>query len=450
MVDVHSATDVFVAGTFPALTFNDRLTTDLKKKLTNYLVKGSGDCLVVHGASKTGKTVLVERWLPPETAIWIKGDEIGSVDDLYRRVIDDLGLFTEISVSETSQTSGGAGTGIEVGIGSVLKWRLNADVAVQGGSGKSSSRSSLSVSVVKAQLRAKPVPIVIDDFHFIPEALRLPVAMAVKDLARLTRVVLIAIPHAAFAPLRKLQDLDWRVRDLSVKQWEVEELQQIGRDGFKLLGIVDHGEQIADRLARESRGAPAIMQALCLEYVTEVLHVWVTAVPAVDASEPANWQEFFEAVAEERKPSAFGYFVAGKKTRGRGRNTHILVTGQSTDIYGVVLHALSQMGVLSVTSKGEVSAKVSELVAAAPKPETVSKTLLQLADIARLQRGQADPALTYEDPELHILDPFLGFYLAYGRWVLPLPPPPTQTGTGADGSSELDDEFDDLDLVDAE
>lgn len=434
MTEVHSATDVFVAGTFPALTYNERLTTDLRKKITKYLTKGGGDCLVVHGASKTGKTVLVERWLPPEHAIWIKGDELQSVDDLYRRVIDDLGLFTEHATTEATSETAGAGLGFEAGVSALLKFRMSADGSVQTQTGSSAGRKSMNVSVVKAALRAKPVPIVIDDFHFIAKELRLAVAKAVKDLARLTRVVMIAIPHAAFEPLRELQDMDWRVRNLHVQRWKAEELAQIARDGFDLLSLIDHGEEIGKFLADESRGAPAIMQALCLEYVTEEMDVWATSVPARDAHQPRNWDEFLREVASERKPSAFDFFVAGKKTRGRGRNARILMTGEQTDIYGAVLFTLSQMGVVETTTKYEIATKMAELVKNPPNPETISGTLTHLADIAEQKRGQADPALTYQDPELHILDPFLAFYLAHGDWRLPVPP--SAEGSDDDGDEE--------------
>lgn len=42
-----------------------------------------------------------------------------------------------------------------------------------------------------------------------------------------------------------------------------------------------------------------------------------------------------------------------------------------------------------------------------------------MRDIAREARGSGDPALDYKDDELHILDPFLSFYLRYGSWDMP-------------------------------
>ncbi|MGZ0711112.1 hypothetical protein ACWPKO_22565 (plasmid) [Coraliomargarita sp. W4R53] len=421
MEQILSATDVFVSNTFPAHTYNERQTTDLREKITKYLAKGNGECLVINGASKTGKTVLVERWLPPESAIWIKGDEIHSVDDLYRRVIDDLGLFTEVTRTESTSGTVGSGGGVEAGVGSILRFSMNLSAAAEVEETTSSGRTQMNVSVVKASLRRKPVPIVIDDFHFLDKPLRLAVAKAVKDLARLTRVVLIAIPHAAFEPLQDLQDLDWRVIHLEVKRWGSEELAQIAHDGFELLGLVDHGETIGRRLAEESRGAPAIMQVLCLEYVTEVLDVWTVVTPKKEADEPRDWNLFLRQVATQRKPSAFDAIIKGKKTRGKERLARELVDGRQTDIYGAVLLTISEMGVVLTTSKNAIAQKMNQIVVDAPKPETVSGTLGHLSSIAENVRGQGDPALTYSDPELQILDPFLAFYLAHGEWELPEP-----------------------------
>lgn len=419
MTNMHLATDVFVAGNFPEFTYNDRLGSGLGQGVERYLVRNSGGTLIVHGPSKTGKTVLIEKWLPQNAAIWVKGDEIGSVDDLYRRIIDDLGLFTEISQAVSVSGQVGVNGSGGLGLKGILKFRMGVDASVGAEGSKAVSRTALSVSVVKSRLRDKPVPIVIDDFHFIDPSLRLDVARAVKDIARHTRVVLIAIPHAAFSPLRQLQDMNWRTTDLQVDRWNTEELEQIAHDGFKLLGVIDHGDTIAERLAAESRGAPAIMQAACLDYALDVMQIEQTAEPARDAVEPRDWHQFLHILARNRKPSAFDILLEGKKTRGKTRNARTLVTGEVTDIYGAILHTLSRMGVPEATTKKEIAARMAELVVDAPKPETISKTLKYLAEIAEEIRGDDDPALTYQDPDLHLLDPFFAFYLAHGGWELP-------------------------------
>lgn len=421
MVDVYQSVEVFVPGTYPVHTYNDRLSTTLRSQVTKYITKGSGDCLVVHGASKTGKTVLIERWLPATSAIWIKGDEIQSVDDLYRRIIDDLGLFVEVTTAGSSTEEATVGGGVEAGVSNLLKFRLEGSLRSTEGQTATVTRSSLPVSVVKAQLRSKPVPIVIDDFHFINDEVRLGVAQAVKDLARLTRVVMIAIPHAAFEPMRKLQDMDWRVRDLEVTRWSSDELLQIAIDGFDLLDIDDTSNALGKRLAAESRGAPAIMQALCLEYVTEVLQLWQTASPKASATAPADWHTFLSSVASERKPSAFGSLIQGKDTRGTSRAARKLHDGRTTDIYGAIFLTLSRMGIVDRVSKFDLAHNMTQLVLGAPTASTIAGTLRNLADVAKKHRGQGDPALTYQDPELQILDPFLAFYLAHGEWALPLP-----------------------------
>lgn len=416
----YDSTDVFVSGTYPELTFNERLDTNLGTKVAAYLRKGGGKCLLIHGSSKTGKTVLVERWLSPDSAIWIKGDEIHDISDLYTRISEELQLYTEVSETTSESERVGAGAGVEGGLPGI-KFRLSGDAGVEHASGQMVTRKVSNVSVVKAALKKKPVPLVIDDFHFMDEALRLDVAKAVKDLIRIARVVIIAIPHATFEPLRKLPDMDWRVETLEVKRWEKHELAQIASDGFELLGIVDHGDRIGSRLAEESRGAPAIMQTLCLEYATEVMSVWSTSHPFVDAIEPTDWSDFLKSVAEGKKPSAFDVLLEGKDSRGVPRAERVLVTGEVTDIYGAVLHTLSSMRAHGSVTKQQVADQMRGLLIEAPTTSAIGHNLTNLADLAEKTRGSGDPALTYQDPELQILDPFLSFYLAYGGWDLPVP-----------------------------
>jgi hypothetical protein len=419
----YTPDEVFVPGRFPSLTYNERASTDLREEVETYLNTGKGSCLVVYGPSKTGKTVLIERWLPEDYAIWIKGDQIHEVDDLYRHIIDRLDLFTEITVAEsTTDTLGGEG-GIELNvIPQVLRFKAGASGSASSTNTFTAARNSLPVNVVKRELQAKPVPIVIDDFHFMPQPLRIAVAKAVKDLIRYTHVVLIAIPHQAFEPVENQRDMDWRVVQLPVKPWEDDELLKIAQDGFPLLGIVDHSDTVGKTLAKVSRGAPFIMQALCLDYVVQVARLDRSASPAIDAPAPKDWAAFLRVIANRRKPGVFDALVKGKDPRGVERIPRILKDGRTTEIYGATLYTLSRMGAVRRVNKQEVAAAMDKLVKNAPTASNVSNTLGHLSDIAHEKRGHDDPALDYKDPNLDILDPFLSFYLRHASWELPSPP----------------------------
>jgi hypothetical protein len=73
--------DVFVAGATPSITYNPRDDRHLEKEMSGYLEQGPGRALTVSGPTKSGKTVLVERSLPQDEAIWMEGPDLRSVDD---------------------------------------------------------------------------------------------------------------------------------------------------------------------------------------------------------------------------------------------------------------------------------------------------------------------------------------------------------------------------------
>lgn len=419
-MEYYAADEVFAPGTFPKHTFSNRSSTTLQSELSDYLRTGLGSCLIVHGPSKTGKTVLVERWLPPENAIWIRGDEVDSLSSFHARIVDALGLYTKSSKTSTQTSTNGSASGIDLDvIPGALKYTLNTSSEDSTSSSTSHSRDSLPVSAVKQALSRKPVPIVIDDFHFIAPDVREKISETVKDLIRLTRVILIAIPHVAFEPLRLLRDMDWRIIDLEVTYWETGELEEIASDGFPLLNIKDVEGTFGRRLAEESRGAPFIMQALCLAYVDSVLDLMETAPITRAAVDPDSWPGFLSRVATRRKPGIFEKLAKGKDSRGQERNVLELKDGQSTDIYGAILLTLKHSRLSRKVDFKELSSEMGRLIRNAPPASSVSQTLGHLADIAEQNRGQGDPAITYIKPELEIVDPVLSFYILNADWRLP-------------------------------
>lgn len=62
--------DIFVPGGFPRHTYNPRIDLNLEEKLAE--VKDNLCKLVtVTGQTKSGKTVLARKVLPPEESIWL-------------------------------------------------------------------------------------------------------------------------------------------------------------------------------------------------------------------------------------------------------------------------------------------------------------------------------------------------------------------------------------------
>jgi hypothetical protein len=66
----------------------------------------------------------------------------------------------------------------------------------------------------------------------------------------------------------------------------------------------------------------------------------------------------------------------------------------------------------------EISEVVERDLVEPPPRQRISLSLGHMSTIAKKQRGTGDPAVSFKDEVLNILDPFLLFYLRYGTYSL--------------------------------
>ena len=412
--------DVFVAGRTPVITYNPRDERHLESEVRSYLGQ-TGKALTVSGPTKSGKTVLLERLLPAHEAIWITGSDLKTVDDLWAKIVDWLGLYDMLEVQQSSSTAEGVGVEFQIGVPKVLSAGSKFTDDQTTGSSATYGRTRRLSDVAKEGILALPVPIVIDDFHYVSDDLKIDVTRAVKGLIPHTHVVMIAVPHEAFEAVRAEPDMNGRVWQLSIEPWNEDELRFIARAGFQALGIVDADEAIGTALAANSQGAPFLMQQLCHDFVLGE-GVLGTQVPPRELTPPSAWANFFRRVANRMPPGVFDALRKGPNTRGQERAERLLKSGERTDIYGAVLYGIARLGPRSSIRYPVLVRKLEEILVEAPRSHHVTNALGHMAGIAAEARGAGDAALDYKNDTLHILDPFLSFYLRFGDWELPSPP----------------------------
>ena len=87
-------TKVFIPGGFPTVTYIAR-----KEKQLEARVSAAQDSLaklvVVTGATKSGKTVLVDKVFPQDSSIWIDGGAINDENSFWDMIVEKADLFTE-------------------------------------------------------------------------------------------------------------------------------------------------------------------------------------------------------------------------------------------------------------------------------------------------------------------------------------------------------------------
>lgn len=417
----YKTRDVFIAGGTPIITYNPRADLQLETEVRSYLEQ-PGKALSVSGPTKSGKTVLVERFLGRQEAIWMHGSDLTDASAFWERIVDWMGLYDSLEVmsqtsSQTSDSAGGT-----LGIPKVAS--VTGTVGASDGTMETSKRGRKRAfsDVAREGLRLLAVPIVVDDFHYVPNAVRKEVARAIKSLLPVTPVVMIAVPHDAMEAVRSEPDMTGRVWNLPVKHWTEPELEYIARVGFDALNVTDPTGQLSVRLAQASYGAPFLMQQLCFELAAANQVHQTTAVPTVLQIPGGDWQAFLARIANRLKPEVFDRLLNGPKSRGQQRIERRFTDGMTTDIYGAVLRAIAITGPKTTIRYQElVQALESGLVNSVIQPQQVTNALSHISSIAHEARGSGDAAVVYKDDRLHVLDPFLAFYLRYSRWMHELP-----------------------------
>ena len=85
---------VFIPGGFPTVTYIIRKEKELEERISaarDSLAK----LVIVTGATKSGKTVLVDRVFPQDSSIWIDGGAINDENSFWEMIAEKADLFTE-------------------------------------------------------------------------------------------------------------------------------------------------------------------------------------------------------------------------------------------------------------------------------------------------------------------------------------------------------------------
>lgn len=416
MKKVHLTGEVFVAGGTPVATYNPRQGQRIEISVTQYLAE-RGKALTIHGASKSGKTVLVERLAPSGPSLWLHGQDITSVTDFWSQLGMRLGVASSRTKGSERETALDTKYGAGVHIGPVADGNWERTDGERDRQNESAVVPQHTADAVREHLAANPMTIVIDDFHFIPDQVKRAIARAIKTLIVNSPVILIAVPSEAFEVVRTEPNMEGRVWSLPIPEWKLDELAAIGTEGFPLLHLVDPGGSIARRLAECSYGSPFIMQQLCHDLVRWQLGVEETLPEPMVMALPADFDVFLAGCADRMVPAIFPRLLAGPNPKGTERAPiKLRDKGVSTDIYGAVLVAIRNLVPPMTILERDVSTEVQRVTSTNVVRGRVTSALSQMNTIAFDRRGDSDPVLRLRDQQLYIQDAILTFYLRHGSW----------------------------------
>lgn len=410
--------DIFVPGGFPRHTYNPRVELQLEQKLgeaKDNLCK----LVTITGQTKSGKTVLARKIFLPEETVWVDGGTVSEEGDFWQVIIEQMDLFQSTGNETTQGTTtkvGGKGkaeTNFLVAKGS---GEISGEIGKTRGSTTSSSRTLSSRVVALSGLRASKIPIVVDDFHYIPRAMQGGIVRALKPLIfEGLPVVIIAIPHRRYDALKVEKEMTGRISPIEIPPWSETELEFIPRTGFNLLNY-SIPDDLSRQLASQAIGSPHLMQDFCrgISKLLQITHEGKLSIlnVAVDQLETV-----FRDVAETIGRPIFEKLARGPRQR-TDRLQRELKDGQTVDIYQLVLHGLAHIrpGLVSIEYE-ELRTAIREVSGAQiPQLHEVSRVLKHMSTIAATDQSST-PVIDFEEEEkkLHITDPFFAFYLRWGE-----------------------------------
>jgi hypothetical protein len=397
----YKITDIFIPGGVPKYTYYLRDELGLNARLIEAL--SGKKLLIVTGQTKSGKSVLVKKTINGPR-IWVDGGSIKNEEEFWDFLSVKLNTYNTSTVSldveSTENESLSASFGLpNIGIQTFEEFQRRLSVSLSTTRGVSNKIAVINI------INDIKIPLIIDDFHYIPRETQLSIVRALKaPIAAGLPVVIIAIPHRKFDPIRVEREMTGRVTALAIPPWVHKELQYIADKGFPLLNL-DVPDKIVSNFTNESLGSPNLMQEFCLQYANGAINGKTT----ID-------DIFYYEIAKNTSRTIFEKLLTGPRQR-KDRKTYTLINGEQTDIYGVILYSLSKLGIGIQTYRyEEIRTKIRECIGEnIPTLTQVSSTLKHMSTIA-LSDESSTPVLEWEpsDNVLHITDPYFAFFLKWG------------------------------------
>lgn len=165
---------VFVPGGMPKLTYVPRTERHLESSLAE-VQDNLCKLVVVTGATKTGKTVLVKKVLDGTSqTVWLDGGNIESFDGFLDDCLHALGVDLIVEKEDATNHEIAGKVAAKSG-GKFLGF--GAEVSGEGGGKKGGSQkikvkpSGTKQNIVLSTLESTETTLVIDDFHYIEREL---------------------------------------------------------------------------------------------------------------------------------------------------------------------------------------------------------------------------------------------------------------------------------------
>ena len=249
-----------------------------KHKRFNRLINGGDTHIVIYGASRQGKSWLVEKYTPRFKRIGC--DYKSTRETLFKSMLNELGIkvgnITEASGNSTKLSLSATG---EIETPSV-PFMAKAKVATTA-SGESDNQTSDTIEYINIDLENQSEVIsalkdkidnywiVIENFHYLKPEIQKAFANSMRDFLYYgIKVIIIGIWKDATKITSMIPDLTGRVESIDIGEWDKDELEKIIKEGSKALNIrisKDIRDQLITRSGKNVGIFKALLRNLCSE-----------------------------------------------------------------------------------------------------------------------------------------------------------------------------------------
>ncbi|AKI90955.1 hypothetical protein ACMX8W_02750 [Bacillus subtilis] len=418
------ASQVFTPGLVPEYTYNDRKEKKLENDLQIELEFG-GKIIVLSGPSKIGKTVLAKKCLPADKVVFIQPSDLKG--EILEEVIASL---IEVPSNETNtvKTKGAVDTnisaGVELSMGKTFlhffKAKFNSSAGIKG---EMRSENEVTQEYKKSLLKQttkylidNDFILVFDDFHYLEPHEQTEIIHKLKPyILEKLHVCIILIPNRGEDVVKAERDMEARIKNIRVPEWEEKELEFIPTSGFEKLNILLE-EDVIKSFIENSFKNPYLMQEICAHFCKEygVREQFDSEYKInLDSKDLKN----IYSNLPQTNVTLLERLKNGKVTKGQKRNLYNMLDGSKLDSYEIILKGLAK-----VAHHEEIPIKsfvkvINDLCI--PTEKDISRshtvyTLNKMVDICK-ETSPLEPALDYNtDTEKIIMnDPFFRFGV---RW----------------------------------
>lgn len=415
-----SVEKVFDAGEYSQYSYVVRENRRVDSKLERVLRSSTPGAAVV-GPSKAGKTALVKNTAREKghEVIPIRGPEIGSVDELWNIVLDELDApETTTEIREDTEEEGSSTTGGVNPQGVGVDHTESRNEATTTGQERSYGRRGLRGVVDRS--KNKNFVILIDDFHYISDdELQESIVQSLKGAIEDKIPICVAlVTHEGETLQEKVPDIDERVMPIHVDSWKTKELEKIASNGEKSLNI-RFSEETKQFLAESAIKSPMIMQRLCSS-ACEVAGISGTQDPTSELKRIDLSDEERERVISLASDWMGKRMVVKSLLEGAndsGRKTYDYGGKEDGDTYLLTLRAIASGDPTNLFHFSDLKQRIrQDCVDEAPRGSQIVNVCEQLEKIANSKRP-GDELIEWENSDenqiLMISDPELLFLIRH-------------------------------------